>query len=103
MKLRGVSKLEGELPGKELSLALGALNEVTVSLPIRGVIQTLRSKIPCTEGKMSQRDHGTFRRGRGEFGDGWKGQRCDLGGRPSPEMGLLVPLVMVKTFNGKKE
>lgn len=53
MKWRGVSKLQGEHPGKELSLVLGTLNEVTVGLPTRGVIQTLRSKRPCTEGKMS--------------------------------------------------
>lgn len=52
MKWRGVSKLEEEHPGKELSLVLGPLNEVTAGLPTRGVIQTLRSKRPCTEGKM---------------------------------------------------
>ena len=55
MKWRGVSKLEGDHPGKELSLALGALNEVTVGLPTRGVIQILRSKRPCTEGRCQQR------------------------------------------------
>lgn len=78
MKLRGVSKLKGELAEQKLHLTLDPHLEVIVGLPVRGVIQTLRGKRPCTEGKYPQRKKVMKLSAEGE--ESWRLERGDEDG-----------------------
>lgn len=92
--------LQGELSGQTLNLVSDVLNQVTVGLPIRGVIKTGRSKRPRREGKRSTEKEitelSTERRESREMEerDRWDGQ--------SPERGLVPPAVLVRISSGEE-
>lgn len=93
--------MKSELAGQTLNLVLDALNEVTVGLPIRGVVQTLRSKRPHTERRQNvngKRNCGNFHREKGEPGNG---RRRQMGGTV-PRDRLVPPVVLMRISGGEE-